>query len=122
MCQRKVPLEIYKQIMEPIFSTTNENLISFMRPPPPSLPCLMAFIRWILTDVVVGVGIMFGVYIYAKFFTQISILPALLVGVVTYASILVVFTHFPSTLSVRFLPWVFTLLVTLLIAMYLMEG
>ena len=53
---------------------------------------------------------------------QTSILLAFLVGVVTYASILVAFTHFPSALSVRFLPSVFTLLVTLLIIMYLMEG
>lgn len=65
---------------------------------------------------------MFGIYIYVEFFTQTSILLALLVGAMTYASVLVVFTHFPSTLSVRFLPWVFTLLVTLLIVMYMMEG
>jgi len=46
----------------------------------------------------------------------------LLVGAMTCASVFVVSTHFPSTSSLRFLPWVFALLVALLPVMYLLEG
>jgi hypothetical protein len=67
-----------------------------------------------------GVGITFGIYICADFFSQTPILHALLVGAMMCASIFVVFTHFPSTSSLRFLPWVFALLVSLLLVMYLL--
>ena len=70
----------------------------------------------------VGVGITFGIYICAEFFSQTPILHVLLVGAMTCASVFVVFTHFPSSSSLRFLPWVFALLVALLPVMYLLEG
>eukprot|EP01018_Ginkgo_biloba_P017737 Gb_19950 [translate_table: standard] len=70
----------------------------------------------------VGVGITFGIYVCAEYFLQAPILHALLVGAVTCASVFLVFTHFPSTSSPRFLPWVFALLVALFPVMYLVEG
>ncbi|KAK3021110.1 hypothetical protein RJ639_045494, partial [Escallonia herrerae] len=70
----------------------------------------------------IAMGIALGVYISAEYFLQASILHALVVVTMICASVFVVFTHFPSALSTKLLPWVFALLVALFPVTYLLEG
>ncbi|XP_042395729.1 uncharacterized protein LOC121986034 [Zingiber officinale] len=70
----------------------------------------------------VGVGTTLGIYICAEYFFEAVILYPLLVAAIVCASVLVVFTHFPSASSTRLLPWVFALLVALFPVTYLLEG
>ncbi|XP_010249316.2 PREDICTED: uncharacterized protein LOC104591892 [Nelumbo nucifera] len=70
----------------------------------------------------VGVGIALGVYVSAEYFLQATILHVLIVVTVVCTSVFVVFTHFPSASSTRFMPWVFALLVALFPVTYLLEG
>ncbi|KAK2973823.1 hypothetical protein RJ640_011751 [Escallonia rubra] len=70
----------------------------------------------------IAMGIALGVYISAEYFLQASILHALVVVTMVCASVFVVFTHFPSALSTKLLPWVFALLVALFPVTYLLEG
>lgn len=70
----------------------------------------------------VAIGIALGIYISAEYFLQAAVLHALIVITMVCASVFVVFTHFPSASSTRFLPWVFALLVALFPVTYLLEG
>ncbi|KAL6512044.1 hypothetical protein OROGR_021641 [Orobanche gracilis] len=70
-----------------------------------------------------GFGISLGIYISAEYSLVVTtILQALVVVIMICASVIVVFTHFPSALSTKFLPWVFALLVALFPVTYLLEG
>lgn len=69
-----------------------------------------------------GVGISLGIYIAAVYFIQATILQALIVATMVCTSVFVVFTHYPSASSTKFLPWVFALLVALFPVTYLLEG
>ncbi|KAF9619043.1 hypothetical protein IFM89_004401 [Coptis chinensis] len=69
-----------------------------------------------------GVGCSLGIYISVEYFLQATILQAFIVVIVVCTSIFVVFTHFPSASSIKFLPWVFGLLVSLFPVTYLLEG
>lgn len=70
----------------------------------------------------ISMGIAMGVYISAEYFLQTAILHGLIVVTMVFASIFVVFTHFPSASSTKFVPWVFALLVALSPVTYLLEG
>ncbi|KAL9668523.1 hypothetical protein QQ045_006057 [Rhodiola kirilowii] len=70
----------------------------------------------------ISMGIALGVYISAEYFLQAAILHVLIVVTMVCASIFVVFTHFPSASSTKFVPWVFALLVALFPVTYLLEG
>lgn len=70
----------------------------------------------------IAMGVSLGIYISAEFFLQDTILHALIIVTMVCASVFVVFTHFPSASSTKFLPWVFALLVALFPVAYLLEG
>lgn len=70
----------------------------------------------------IAIGSALGTYISAEFFLQAPVLHALIVVTMVCASVFVVFTHFPSASSTKFLPWVFALLVALFPVTYLLEG
>ncbi|KAL5538331.1 hypothetical protein UlMin_045458 [Ulmus minor] len=70
----------------------------------------------------IAIGIALGVYIAAEYFLQAAVLHALIVVTMVCASVFVIFTHFPSASSTKFLPWVFALLVALFPVTYLLEG
>lgn len=70
----------------------------------------------------IAVGIALGVYISAEYFLQTAMLHFLIVITMVCTSVFVVFTHFPSALSTKLLPWVFALLVALFPVTYLLEG
>ncbi|XP_049380013.1 uncharacterized protein LOC125844726 [Solanum stenotomum] len=70
----------------------------------------------------IAIGISLGIYISAEYFLQAAILHALIIVTMVCTSVFVVFTHFPSASSTKFLPWVFALLVALFPVTYLLEG
>ncbi|KAK8603353.1 hypothetical protein V6N13_085542 [Hibiscus sabdariffa] len=70
----------------------------------------------------IAMGVALGVYISAEFFLQAVVLHALIIVTMVCASVFVVFTHFPSASSTKFLQWVFALLVALFPVTYLLEG